>query len=562
MSVAMLPVERFQDLIDGPGELGAGDDNKIPMWSNAHSRLVMVPMPEPKAQRITVSGGGGGGTSTIAGATDFTDTTGSDTDGYAIIWDNDAGEFTLGTFEAAGTAAAAIVTHVGEADPHTQYLLETDYSNTIVDSTDFTDTTGSGTDGYAIIWDDGAAAFTLGTFETAGAVSTHAGLTSGTHGVSGDIVGTTDSQTLSGKTLTTPTIASFTNATHDHSNAAGGGTIAHSDLTGLTSGDPHTQYLLADGSRTGASSGAQTFTNGVITGIVRPSSDSTTAVRVQNAAGTSDVITVDTTNKRIGINATPIVPLYVNGTAGNGYQMRVDGAGVTSGIYMATGFASWGTINSSDWRFFVDNNSARGVTIKSGTGYFGVGQTGVLTAYCDLAASTTSAASLRIRSGTVPTSPNDGDVWKLSDSFVMHATDATTSSVVNTLRLRRGSSGTSAAGFGSAINFQLKSSTTAGQDAGRLSWEWVTATHASRASRGTLTAYSTSTEQEAIAWDGDSGGVKLGFYGTTPVAQSAAYTVTNGTTDRSYDANSTTLDEVADVLGTLISDLQAVGLIG
>ena len=57
-------------------------------------------------------------------------------------------------------------------------------------------------------------------------------------------------------------------------------------------------------------------------------------------------------------------------------------------------------------------------------------------------------------------------------------------------------------------------------------------------------------------------GTNVGFYGTAPVAQSAAYTPTNVTTDRAYDANSTTLDEVADVLGTLIADLQATGLIG
>jgi hypothetical protein len=31
--------------------------------------------------------------------------------------------------------------------------------------------------------------------------------------------------------------------------------------------------------------------------------------------------------------------------------------------------------------------------------------------------------------------------------------------------------------------------------------------------------------------------------------------VTNVTIDRAYDANSTTLDEIADVLGTLINDL-------
>ena len=46
-----------------------------------------------------------------------------------------------------------------------------------------------------------------------------------------DIAYLTSSQTLTNKTLTTPTIASFTNATHDHSNAAGGGTIPASSIT-------------------------------------------------------------------------------------------------------------------------------------------------------------------------------------------------------------------------------------------------------------------------------------------------------------------------------------------
>ena len=39
------------------------------------------------------------------------------------------------------------------------------------------------------------------------------------------------------------------------------------------------------------------------------------------------------------------------------------------------------------------------------------------------------------------------------------------------------------------------------------------------------------------------------------------YTVTNHTTDRTYDANATSLDELADILGTLIADLQAIGLL-
>jgi hypothetical protein len=40
------------------------------------------------------------------------------------------------------------------------------------------------------------------------------------------------------------------------------------------------------------------------------------------------------------------------------------------------------------------------------------------------------------------------------------------------------------------------------------------------------------------------------------------YTITNVTTDRTYDANATTVDEVADVLGTLVADLGAAGMGG
>jgi len=41
----------------------------------------------------------------------------------------------------------------------------------------------------------------------------------------GTVVGTTDTQTLTNKTLTTPVIGSLTNAQHDHSNGSNGGTL-------------------------------------------------------------------------------------------------------------------------------------------------------------------------------------------------------------------------------------------------------------------------------------------------------------------------------------------------
>ena len=40
------------------------------------------------------------------------------------------------------------------------------------------------------------------------------------------------------------------------------------------------------------------------------------------------------------------------------------------------------------------------------------------------------------------------------------------------------------------------------------------------------------------------------------------FTVSDVTADRTYDADSTTVAELADVLGTLINDLRARGLIG
>jgi hypothetical protein len=54
---------------------------------------------------------------------------------------------------------------------------------------------------------------------------------------------------------------------------------------------------------------------------------------------------------------------------------------------------------------------------------------------------------------------------------------------------------------------------------------------------------------------------KLAFFGATPIVRTGAYTITNGATDRAYDANATSTAELADVLYTLISDLKNYGLL-
>lgn len=53
----------------------------------------------------------------------------------------------------------------------------------------------------------------------------------------------------------------------------------------------------------------------------------------------------------------------------------------------------------------------------------------------------------------------------------------------------------------------------------------------------------------------------IGFFGQSPASRPSAYTTSNVTTDRSYDADVTSVDEIADVLGTLIADLKNLGLL-
>lgn len=55
---------------------------------------------------------------------------------------------------------------------------------------------------------------------------------------------------------------------------------------------------------------------------------------------------------------------------------------------------------------------------------------------------------------------------------------------------------------------------------------------------------------------------KIGFWNATPVVQNTGWSTTNSVSDKVLDANSTTLDEVADVLCTLIETLKTYGILG
>ena len=57
-------------------------------------------------------------------------------------------------------------------------------------------------------------------------------------------------------------------------------------------------------------------------------------------------------------------------------------------------------------------------------------------------------------------------------------------------------------------------------------------------------------------------GTQIGFNGIPPVVQSTGWNITNVTPDKTFDADLTTMNELADVLGTLINFLKSRGDLG
>lgn len=291
--------------------------------------------------------------------------------------------------------------------------------------------------------------------------------------------------------------------------------ITFTNLTGT--------FLSATGATTGATSQAQTFTNGVVSGG-----------QVLGAAGTNAAPSFafsgdpDTGFYSVGANR------FAVAAAGTFVAEFQKGAGTQNLRLYGTAAASITTaqliISDSQQFLSCQANDASGYaqiqSWKNGTGYnyplnlqqnggyVGIGVT-VPTAVLHVAASSTTRASVCVVAGTAPTTPVVGDIWN-DGALSFYNADATTNAIVNHLRLSRDSTGTAAAGLGLGILAELESTTTSRQSAGRLTWEWATATHASRAAKGKLTAYYTSTEREVITWVADSSSARVGIMQASP----------------------------------------------
>lgn len=97
--------------------------------------------------------------------------------------------------------------------------------------------------------------------------------------------------------------------------------------------------------------------------------------------------------------------------------------------------------------------------------------------------------------------------------------DTATNTVTNVIAIGHNSTGTPAAGFGTAITFFAESATVVNRNLGRLYFEWVTATDSGRASKGRVTAFYETTERTALSWAATSSEAQLGFFATTPAGK-------------------------------------------
>jgi len=449
-------------------------------------------------------------------------TLGAGTNGYGIAYNHTTGLFEMTALESTGVAAGLITAHVGLSNPHTQYTL--------------------------------ASSFT-----------THQALTTA-HGIS-----------AYGATLADDADATTARTT------LGLGTIAT---------QAEANYLLATGTRTGASSQAQTFTNSLVaTAGMRPATDTTDYLFITQADGTTGIAWIDSTNRRLKFkhasvaNTTMyiddkgiyfsrasdgVMNSFLESNQGSNPFLTVQAAGSillkpqggsttytfsNSSLASPLGFvAENGTYNTSGnvamlLNFDPAANVDQGCRVVRGTrsvtasnyimawfrgatefaritwdGRFGIG-TNSPTAFLDIAASTAAQSSLRIRNGTWPTTPNDGDIANNGNSIAM---------MVN---------GTNAVNTDGGLAVWMQSSTTA-RNVGRLLWQYTDKTDATRATRGSVTAFFTSTEHKPITWGANSGGALLSFYDvTTPIARQVLATGAGRTAD------------------DIITALQALGLV-
>jgi hypothetical protein len=248
----------------------------------------------------------------------------------------------------------------------------------------------------------------------------------------------------------------------------------------------------------------------------------------------TNTLAVDAVNRRVGIGtASPALMLEVVGdgitgdVGGRTYINTAVGASALA-LYKARGAVALpASVVAADTIGSVLFQGYNAGTFRIGARIRAIlddnpGATNIPTALQFWTATAAAAGAERMR---ISSAGNVG-IGTAAPATLLHTlcTDAATAAVVNVITLGHNSTGTPAAGFGSGLLFQLQSSTTVNQYAGRAEALWVSATHATRTARLALSATDWNGWREGLRLEADGAAARLGFYGVAAVIRPTALT--------------------------------------
>lgn len=207
--------------------------------------------------------------------------------------------------------------------------------------------------------------------------------------------------------------------------------------------------------------------------------------QIWNNSGTTfgGVIKANVTNTASAADSM-LVDLQLGGAS----QFRLDANWAGTGVTHPAILLGTGTPGVSDvgWVRYDQGGTVAGLYTINGAGIWGTTESGVVTrsdksvawrSAANFSAYTTDVALRRNAAGILEITNSTAGQW---GSLLVGVRDAGTTTTTNGLTIGHQSTGTPAAGLGSAVLFNINSSTTADQNAAQISALWTDATHATR----------------------------------------------------------------------------------
>lgn len=311
------------------------------------------------------------------------------------------------------------------------------------------------------------------------------------------LVGRATTDTLTNKTLTSPTINGGTHTAITSLGIRSTGTGAF-DLTlanteNLTAGRTLT-ITVNDAARTLNLGGNITTAAAFITSGANSLTLTTTGATNITLPTTGTLATLagteSLTNKKLGSLTTNG---YVTTSGGDGTLSVTSASGIldtigsTRGQILYRGASGWAALSPGTSGQVLQTNGA-GADPSWATASGGVSSV----------SNSDTTLTISPTTGAVVASLNLAKANTWTGLQTLTIDNATTNAVTTVLDVQKSSTGTPAAGMGARIRFGLESSTTANQDAGAIETAWAIATHASRSARMSLFVNSTTTSAEVL----------------------------------------------------------------